>query len=506
MELERVPTSIIKVIGIGGGGCNAVNHMYLQGIRGVDFVVCNTDLQSLQSSPVMNKVQLGNNLTGGLGAGNDPAAGRNAALESLEDVKTILQNSTRMVFLTAGMGGGTGTGATPVIAKLAREMDILTIAIVTLPFSFEGLKRKQQAQDGVAELRKYVDALIVINNDRLRTLYGNLPISEAFARADNVLTTAAKGIAEIITATGYINVDFEDVKTVMKNSGVAIMGIGIAEGENRAIRAAQEALNSPLLNDNKIYGSKNVLLHITSGTQEILMDELTEITDYIFEEVGKETNIIWGNSFDKTLDNKVSVILVATGFDSSQAKPDIGIELQDSITKKNYVLDIGNEKRKNSDDVIFTDQKTLNYGYFNEFGKDHDLENFEHEQIKSECFEAPNLEHFEDKQKISNILDFEIKKIKCVKKNNNYEKNNIIKSFRITPDKLEIARQINVKIKTQDGIEELERKPAFERRGTLIEEDQDTDNLKLSDKVLSGNSKNITIQKKGNSFLNDKVD
>ena len=318
MDFERLRSSIIKVVGVGGGGCNAVNHMHSQGIQGVDFVVCNADTQSLEASPVMNKIQLGAGLTDGLGAGNDPIAGKNAALESIDDIKEMFENNTKMIFITAGMGGGTGTGAAPVIAQVAREMGILTVGIVTIPFSFEGRKRKIQAQEGIAELKEHVDSLIIICNDKLREIFGNLKLSDAFARADNVLTTAAKGIAEIITVTGYVNVDFEDVKTVMKESGVAIMGTGISEGENRALKASEMALNSPLLNDNNIKGAKNILLYISSGSDEIAMDELAEITDYIQDAAGVETNIIWGNSLDESLGNKISVILVAAGFDSSE--------------------------------------------------------------------------------------------------------------------------------------------------------------------------------------------
>lgn len=504
MELERVPTSIIKVVGIGGGGCNAVNHMFRQGIRGVDFVVCNTDLQSLEASPVMNKVQLGKNLTQGLGAGNDPASGRNAALESIEDIKAIFQDGTRMVFLTAGMGGGTGTGAAPVIAKLAKELDILTVAIVTLPFSFEGRKRKQQAQEGIAELKEHVDSLIVICNDRLRTLYGNLPISEAFAHADNVLTTAAKGIAEIITCTGYINVDFEDVKAVMKNSGVAIMGIGIAEGENRALRAAQEALSSPLLNDNRIYGAKNILLHITSGTQEITMDELTEITDYIQNEAGDETNIIWGNSFDKALENKVSVILVAAGFDTSKSKPDIGVSFNETTKRKTYVLDVADMQGK-SQSLTINELKNVRVeqsGRKNTSVKVHTLDD---EQLPNEQLVIPDLEKNNTNEYNEDDVIFKMKKVTQGSKDEEIDKKNIINMLHLTNEKIEMAGQINIKIRTIEGIEELEQKPAYLRRRVL-------DNLKtgdrseLSDKVITGNSQNISIQRRGNSFLHDNVD
>lgn len=309
-------SSIIKVIGVGGGGSNAVNHMYLQGIKGVDFILCNTDAQALDMSPVPNKIQLGSS---GLGAGAVPTVAREAAMEKADEIRRMLETNTQMLFITAGMGGGTGTGAGPVIAEIAKELGILTVGIVTLPFSFEGRKRSQQAELGIKELRSYVDTLLVISNDKLRQLFGNLKLSEAFGNADNVLTTAAKGIAEIITETGYINVDFQDVRTVMKESGVAIMGNAVAEGENRAQTVIEEALSSPLLNDNDIKGASDILLYIASGMEEeILMDEITEITDYIQDAAGQTAEIIWGNGFDETLGKKISVTLIATGFSRNE--------------------------------------------------------------------------------------------------------------------------------------------------------------------------------------------
>ena len=314
-DMQRDEKPIIKVIGVGGGGGNAVNHMFNQGIKGVDFVICNTDVQSLNLSPIPAKIQLGASLTEGRGAGSLPSVGKNAALENIEDIQQVLTDNTRMLFITAGMGGGTGTGAAPVIASVARELNILTVGIVTLPFNFEGSKRRKQAEEGIRELREHVDSLLVINNDKLRELYGDLPLSKAFSQADNILTTAAKGIAEIITVTGYINVDFEDVKTVMKDSGVAIMGTGIAEGEERALIAVESALTSPLLNDNNIEGAGNILLYIASSTQEVTMDEVTTITDFIQAKAGLNAEIIWGTGTDESLGNAVSVTLVATGFE-----------------------------------------------------------------------------------------------------------------------------------------------------------------------------------------------
>lgn len=316
-DLPKGNSSIIKVIGVGGGGSNAVNHMYDQGIKGVDFVVCNTDRQALDISPVPLKIQLGESLTEGRGAGSLPEIGRNSAIENIEDIREILSKGTKMVFVTAGMGGGTGTGAAPIIAQVAKELGILTVGIVTVPFGFEGRKRRQQAEDGLEAMRQNVDTLLVINNERLREMSGNLSISNAFAKADNILSTAAKGIAEVISVTGAINVDFNDVNTVMKDSGVAIMGSAIAEGEDRAIIAVKEALNSPLLNDNDISGAKYVLLNITYGEADVTMDEISAITDYIQDEAGSTADVIWGHGYDATLGNNLSVTLIATGFNSS---------------------------------------------------------------------------------------------------------------------------------------------------------------------------------------------
>jgi len=320
-DLPKELASIIKVIGVGGGGSNAVNHMHAQGIKGVDFIICNTDKQALDISPVPVKLQLGLGLTEGLGAGSIPERGNQAAQENIEEIKQLLSARTKMIFITAGMGGGTGTGAAPVIARIAREMGILTVGIVTSPFQWEGRKRKQQAAIGIDEMRNAVDTLIVINNDRLRDLYGNLSLDNAFEHADNVLTTAARGIAEIITMTGKVNVDFEDVKTVMTSSGVAIMGMAEAEGEDRSLRAAQEALSSPLLNDNDIKGAKYVLLNITHGTREVLMDEINEITDHIQAAAGSSADVIWGYCKDESLGDKVRITVIATGF---QTNPETG--------------------------------------------------------------------------------------------------------------------------------------------------------------------------------------
>ncbi len=316
-DIQQHRNSIIKVLGVGGGGSNAINYMYRQGIKDVDFVVCNTDAQALANSPVPIKIQLGNTLTEGRGAGNKPTVGREAAIENVQDIVDILEGNTKMVFITAGMGGGTGTGAAPIIAKAAKEMGLLTVGIVTLPFRWEGQIRLNQAIEGLNELKNHVDSLLVIHNEKLREIYGDLKISEAFSKADNILASAAKGIAEIITVHGYVNVDFADVQTVMQNSGVAIMGSATAEGENRAIDAIQQALNSPLLNNNDIKGAKNILLNITSGAEEATMDEVGIITDFVTSAVAKDSLMIWGTGFDASLENKLCVTIIATGFEAN---------------------------------------------------------------------------------------------------------------------------------------------------------------------------------------------
>ena len=333
-EIPKHHKSIIKVIGVGGGGSNAVNHMYDGGIKDVEFIVCNTDVQALKNSPVPNKLQIGVSLTDGLGAGANPERGKDAALESKEEIRELLSQDTRMVFITAGMGGGTGTGAAPVIARVAREMDILTVGIVTAPFAFEGKKKMKLAQEGIRELKANCDTVLVILNDNLNKIYGNLGISKAFAQADNILTTASKGIAEIITVHGYVNVDFEDVNTVMKNSGAAVMGAAETNGENRAIRAAEGALCSPLLDNKNIHGAKKILLSIISGEEaELQLNELTEITDYIEEIAGYDAEVIFGHGIDPELGESIRVTVIATGFDEEAYQQPV------SDTRKVYDLE-----------------------------------------------------------------------------------------------------------------------------------------------------------------------
>jgi cell division protein FtsZ len=328
-DLPKNQSNVIKVIGVGGGGSNAINHMFNQGIKGVDFVICNTDAQALENSSVPTKIQLGVDLTEGLGAGANPDIGKQAAEESREDLKSLLSTNTKMVFITAGMGGGTGTGAAPVIARLSKEMDILTVGIVTIPFQFEGRTRNEQAQIGVEELRNNVDSLIVINNNKLREVYGNLGFKSGFSKADEVLATASRGIAEVITHHYTQNIDLRDAKTVLSNSGTAIMGSATASGTNRAQIAIEKALDSPLLNDNKIKGAQNVLLLIVSGTDEITLDEIGEINDHIQAEAGNSANIIMGVGDDENLEESISVTVIATGFDTEQQD-----EIVNTETKK----------------------------------------------------------------------------------------------------------------------------------------------------------------------------
>ncbi|HKJ79381.1 MAG TPA: cell division protein FtsZ, partial [Prolixibacteraceae bacterium] len=375
-ELEKKPSAEIKVIGVGGGGGNALNHMFQQGIRDVDFLICNTDAQALENSPIINKVQLGASLTEGRGAGNKPEIGRQAAQENIEDVIKALDENTKMVFVTAGMGGGTGTGGAPVIAQACSELGYLTIGIVTIPFRNEGKRRINQAINGIKELEGFVDALLVINNERIREMYGDFGISEAFEKADNVLATGAKGIAEIITVPGYINVDFADVETVMRKSGLALMGTGIATGPDRAKKAVEMALNSPLLNNSDIRGAKNILLNINSGNKEVTMDEVGDITDFVQSMAGFDADLIWGNGKDESLEENLSVTLIATGFGNSSIS---GIA-EEKMTQPekhqltvNPVTEMQTPKKTSSKKTFFKrEQKTIEFNIADEEKKQKD--------------------------------------------------------------------------------------------------------------------------------------
>ena len=374
-DLPKNQSNVIKVIGVGGGGSNAINHMHKQGIKGVDFVICNTDAQALNTSGVPNKIQLGINLTEGLGAGANPEIGSKAALESAEDIKNMLNVNTKMIFITAGMGGGTGTGAAPVIAQMAKEMDILTVGIVTMPFSFEGKIRNDQAQIGIETLREHVDSLVVINNNKLRDVYGNLGFKAGFAKADEVLSTASKGIAEVITHHYTQNIDLRDAKTVLSNSGTAIMGSATSSGSNRAQEAIMKALDSPLLNDNKITGAKNVLLLIVSGNEEITIDEIGEINDHIQEQAGYGANIIMGVGDDSLLEDSISVTIIATGFNIDQQdeisnteakkvihtlEEDNGLFTQKSILQEKNEIKLENKSDEKIIHVLEEDELIIN--------------------------------------------------------------------------------------------------------------------------------------------------
>ncbi len=496
-DLPKNQSSVIKVIGVGGGGSNAVNHMFRQGIEGVDFFVCNTDAQALEVSPVPGKIQLGVSLTEGRGAGSIPEVGRNAAIEDIDRIKDALGVNTKMLFITAGMGGGTGTGATPVIAKASKEMGILTVAIVTIPFSFEGRKRKQQAEEGIRELSEGVDTLLIICNDRLRELYGNLSVSDAFAKADNVLTTGAKGIAEIITLTGNINVDFADVRTVMSDSGVAIMGSGHAEGNDRAIKAIESALSSPLLNDNQIKGATNILLNITSGKEEILMDEISEITDYIQDEAGSSAEIIWGLSQDESLESRINVTLVATGFD---AKNKLGDEEKE---KKVMVLHEDQE------------QKTIEWdGPFDKTEEDAPAEGIrlrvkEPEQNSNQ--KTDKQWHAQPKTVTANAADkFKENLLSQTKKAHNKPKqDNHISEEDLQQqirEREERLKSLSIQLKTPEGLADLEKQPAYVRRKVHLNPVPPSNESQVSRFTLNETGDKKTQIKSNNSFLHDNVD
>ena len=388
-DLPKNQSNVIKVIGVGGGGSNAINHMYSKGIKGVDYVVCNTDAQALENSNVPNKIQLGVNLTEGLGAGANPIVGEKAAIENLNEIKSMLENNTKMVFITAGMGGGTGTGAAPIISKLAMEMNILTVGIVTMPFVFEGKNRISQANIGLDKLRKNVDALIVVNNNKLRDVYGNLGVKQGFSKADEVLATAAKGIAEVITHHYTQNIDLKDAKTVLSKSGNAIMGSAGSSGEKRAIKAVSNALDSPLLNDNSIRGAKNVLLLILSGSSEVTIDEIGLINDYIQETAGNNVNIIMGIGEDQSMVEEISVTVIATGFDINQQDEIIHVDPK----KKIHYLD---EEREVTEE--FTDEKNKTPFQFDFASSEIDFKNtyFQNNvQTEKEEFSKINLNDFE---------------------------------------------------------------------------------------------------------------
>lgn len=503
--------SIIKVIGVGGGGSNAVNHMFNRGIKDVEFVVCNTDAQALNASPVPTKLQIGINLTEGLGAGANPEKGREAALESREDIRELLANHTKMVFVTAGMGGGTGTGAAPVIAQISRDLGILTVGIVTAPFSFEGKKKIEQAKQGIDELRKYCDTLIIISNDKLREVYGNLSMSNAFAQADNILLTAAKSIAELITVPGYVNVDFEDVKTIMTNSGTAVMGSAKAEGEDRASKAVEEALNSPLLNNRDIRGAKKMLVSVMSSDKaELRLDEFTTVMDYITEKIGGEAdNVIWGQGIDPTLGEAIRVTVIATGFVGDAENP---YEKKTNDTKIIHDLETGTKKVQ---ELSQPDEKTLNNPTI-QTKKIKDEEKVEKKEIEQEVvFEiTPQLENISTEKPIAESVPEKIvynleekvpeKTAQDLKKlEEEIAKQELKRKEEESAKKrLEILKSLSNNY--ENSSEDIKYKsdvPAFKRRGIELEE------VKLSDKEVSRYSLDGDNQiTTNNKFFTDKPD
>ncbi len=471
-DLPPERSSMIKVIGVGGGGSNAVNHMFNKGIKDVNFVVCNTDAQALHNSPVTIKLQLGDALTEGRGAGSKAEIGREAAMESEERIREVISSNTNMVFITAGMGGGTGTGAAPVIARIAREMGILTVAIVTIPFRFEGPERINQAIEGINQLKDHVDSLLVINNEKLREIYGNLKVSNAFDMADDVLAIAAKGIAEIITVHGYINVDFADVQTVMNDSGVAIMGSATATGENRAEEAIAAALTSPLLNNNDITGARSVLLNITSGSEEITMDEISEITDYVVSASSRDTTLIWGMGSDESLGEKISVTIIATGFKMNSI-PELYVG-----KKQKHMVPLRDPGAKPvQQEILPTDgaeQKSLEFGIKDQPGSEEYI-------LMENSSEIPPEEREKKMAERVRILKETHEKLR---------------------ERAMLTGQGN------DEIEELENIPAYVRKKIPIDqqkhsEDQEVSRYRLSDE---GNGEEGPKLKSDNSYLHDNVD
>ena len=511
-DAPKDSSSIIKVIGIGGGGSNAVNHMFNQGIEGVDFIIVNTDAQALDLSPVPNKIQIGDNLTNGLGAGSKPQVGKDAAIESITKLEEFLEKNTKMVFITAGMGGGTGTGGAPVIAAKARELGILTVAIVTIPFSFEGRKRRLQADEGIEELRKNVDTLLLISNDKLRDLYGNLKLSEAFHKADDVLTIGAKGIAEIITVVGNINVDFNDVNTVMKDSGAAIMGSGIASGPERANKAIEMALESPLLNDSSIKGASDILLYIASGEEEIQMDEVSAITDFIQFEAGSTAEIIWGNGRDESLGENISVTLIATGFQTKGdsnfngtfEKPEKIIHNLDKEIEKEEIIKEEDIHIKSSNDEIkkisLTEENIEEAPSTFTFELDSD-NNQSEEQKETSPGEPVLITKADDRREEQPIFNKSIK-YHPIRNTPPVDDEDLSRSAN---DRIRKLREISVKIRTQEGLTELEDQPAYLRRNVKLSDTPMSSESEVSRYTLSEDDDKVEI-KANNSFLHDNVD
>ena len=523
-DLPKERSSIIKVIGVGGGGSNAVTHMFNKGIKGVNFVICNTDAQALEGSAVPNKVQLGPGLTDGRGAGSNPSVGREATLESLDDIKEYLASNTKMVFITAGMGGGTGTGGAPIIAKAARELGLLTVGIVTSPFTFEGRRRLDYADEGMAEMRKFVDTLLVISNDKLREICGNLSLSNAFEKADDVLCAAAKGIAEIITVPGYVNVDFEDVKTVMQNSGVAIMGSSTAEGENRANQVVQNALASPLLNDNNIAGANHILVNIASGLDnEVTMDEISEITDYIQSEAGNNADVIWGNCYDEELGAKIALTIIATGFNGKKNNESIAnhkvVRSLDDMPREEEqhtqvtrpALNESEPELKSNEAEVINEDDTESVEAENQFTFSFDMGAFDVEEEGNKQIETSQNES------TSNLSD-----------KATYDTPNNAKTPPATPaepnvpnnneplnssERMNRLRNLSMKMKNPTVITEMENIPAYKRKQIELD---DTPHSSDASELSRFNLPNEDINdiadddkpqmRENNSFLHDNVD
>jgi len=475
LPVER--SSIIKVLGIGGGGNNAVNHMFNYGIRDVNFVVCNTDSQALATSHVPVKVQIGEDLTEGRGAGSLPEIGRKSAEENIEQVMHALSGNTRMVFITTGMGGGTGTGATPVIARACKEAGLLTIAVVTIPFKSEGKIRIRNAVEGINKLKDNVDSLLVINNEKLREIYGDQGVSTAFAKADDVLTTAVKGIAEIITVTGYINVDFADVETVMKDSGVAVLGTGSAAGEDRALKAIQEAITSPLLNSSDITGAKSILLNITSGTgeNELTMDELGEITDFVYESASDEALIIRGITRDESLGDAISVTVIATGFMPS----DILKPYKSETHKEKVHLNTGTEAQ----------------GLKVDTGRDADV---------IEVRKKKKILYDTEEDELQKKLEFDIISTDPSSKNDEGKNDGTLRKLKHMQNILKKEGLSNNNMK--ENIDEFEDVPAFVRKNIQIVRSADTDKNEISRFTLTSDDDDEITLSEDNAYLNDNVD
>ncbi len=491
-ELKKTQSSIIKVIGVGGGGGNAVNYMYEKGIANVDFLVSNTDEQVLLKSPVPIKIHLGRTLTEGLGAGNQPERGKEAAIESIDDIKAALGNNTKMVFITAGMGGGTGTGAAPVIAEAAQELGILTIGIVTIPFEFEGNLRINQAIEGVEKISEHVDSLIVINNERLREIYGDFKISEAFSKADDVLTIAVKGIAEIITKEGYVNVDFADVNTVMRNSGVAVMGRAESEGEGRALKVIEEALNSPLLSSNDITGSKNILINMTHGEEELTTDEVSEINSYAQNTAGKNANLIWGLNKDESLGSKIHVTIIATGF-KTDIIPELYVNRKTNAKSKQFTVEKPKNTVPNNQVFVSGTKVDLTTGEYT------DLNNTVQDKVEPEDSVEKEVELSKDTV---------VKNEKVITKDKNLA--SALQRMKILDKDLQdkgLKKQKTIDYSDmKKNIEKYENQPAYDRlRANNLSNDTSTINDKpISKYSLDEDDDDIDL--KPNSFLHDNVD